>query len=123
MDSDNIRIPAMLIQPYVENAVVHGLFHKKDTKHLSIKIDKMAEDYLEIIIEDNGIGRAKSNLINRHHKGHESFANSANEKRIDLLNQYSGKKIILEITDKVGEQEVGTGTIVRLLIPLTMQES
>ena len=123
MDSDNIRIPAMLIQPYVENAVVHGLFHKKDTKHLSIKIDKMAEDYLEIIIEDNGIGRAKSNLINRHHKGHESFANSANEKRIDQLNQYSGKKIILEITDKVGEQEVGTGTIVRLLIPLTMQES
>jgi len=123
MDTDNIRIPAMLIQPYVENAVVHGLFHKKDTKHLSIKIDKMAEDYLEIIIEDNGIGRAKSNMINRHHKGHESFANSANEKRIDLLNQYSGKKIILEITDKVGEQEVGTGTIVRLLIPLTMQES
>jgi hypothetical protein len=82
----------------------------------------VTEDYLEIIIEDNGIGRAKSQMINQHHRGHESFANSANEKRIDLLNQYSGKKILLDITDKTDEQEVCTGTIVRLLIPLTMQE-
>jgi len=123
LDTDNIKIPAMLIQPYVENAVVHGLFHKKGSKYLFIKIDKTEGEYLEIIIEDNGIGRTKSQMINQHHRGHESFANEANEKRIDLLNQYSGKKIILEITDKTDELGVGTGTIVKLLIPLQLQES
>ncbi|MDE3144717.1 MAG: histidine kinase, partial [Bacteroidota bacterium] len=119
LDTDYIFIPPMLIQPYVENAIVHGLFHKKENKELFIKIKKSAlEDYVEISIDDNGIGRNLSNQINRQRKDHIGFANSANEKRVELLNQILSKKIKIEIIDKKDAYQNDTGTLVILSIPI-----
>ncbi|HEX3024417.1 MAG TPA: histidine kinase [Chitinophagaceae bacterium] len=119
LDTEFIFIPPMLIQPYVENAIVHGLFHKKENRELIIKIKKSAlQDYVEISIDDNGIGRKLSNQINKQRKDHIGFANSANQKRIELLNLVLSKKIQIEIIDKKDEFQNDTGTLVILSIPI-----
>ncbi|OIQ75746.1 sensor histidine kinase YehU [mine drainage metagenome] len=119
LDTDYIFIPPMLIQPYVENAIVHGLFHKKENRELIIKIKKsLLDDYVEISIDDNGIGRNLSKQINKQRKDHIGFANSANEKRVELLNQVLPKKIQIKIIDKKDEHGNDAGTLVILSIPI-----
>jgi len=112
-------IPPMLIQPYVENAIKHGLLHQTGEKKLLIKISKsLDQQYIEIIIDDNGIGREKSIEINKKRNGHHSFANEANEKRIDLINQFHDKKTKLEIIDKKNMDDTEAGTTVIISIPI-----
>ncbi len=119
IDFDQISLPPMLVQPYVENAIAHGLFHKKGSRDLRITIKPTPEkDYVEICIDDNGIGRKLSLEINAKRKDHISFSNSANEKRIELINQTLVRKIKIEIIDKKDEEQNATGTTVKLFIPM-----
>ena len=119
LDSDYIEVPPMLIQPYIENAIVHGLFHKKGNKDLLIEIKPIGSpDYIEIRIDDNGIGREVSNQLNQKRSNHISFATSANEKRIELINQTLKKPIKLRIIDKKDALNNAAGTLVVLLIPM-----
>lgn len=121
LDRDNTMVPPILIQPYIENAIVHGLFHKSGNKQLDIQFKKAdVEDYLEVIIDDNGIGRTKSQEINKDRKKHISFAISAIEKRIELINQTLTKKIIISINDKIDEVNNAEGTTIKLLIPINL---
>lgn len=105
-------IPAMLLQPYVENAIKHGLLHKDGAKHLSIVFQEH-NGKLQCIIQDNGIGRVKSKKINeRRNIRHKPFATEANEKRLDLINQSSNNKVSLEVIDLMeGEVPLGTKII------------
>jgi LytS/YehU family sensor histidine kinase len=64
LQPDFVYIPSMLIQPYVENAIKHGLLHKKDDRQLWIKFIK-ERDCLMVIIDDNGIGRKRSAQLKR----------------------------------------------------------
>jgi sensor histidine kinase YesM len=117
LEPELIEIPPMFIQPYIENAIKHGLFHKKGSRHLAISIDPdpVRPGYIRIIVEDDGIGRARSIEINSNlHKKHKSFASSALENRINLINQTLGNKIILHITDKPNN----AGTIVTIELPI-----
>jgi hypothetical protein len=119
LDKGNIMLPPILIQPYVENAIVHGLFHKKGAKNLAIFFKKSEKDnYLEITIDDNGIGRTMSQQLNTQRRKHVSFAISAIEKRISLLNQTLTRKIEINITDKQDAQQNAIGTSVTILIPI-----
>ena len=119
LDRGNIMLPPMLIQPYIENAIVHGLFHKKGSKNLSIYFKKSIKDnYLEILIDDNGIGREMSQQLNTQRRKHESFAISAIEKRTSLLNQILTRKIEISITDKNDARQNAVGTSVTILIPI-----
>jgi signal transduction histidine kinase len=116
--TDQIEIPPMMVQPYVENAIKHGLLHKPTDRQLSINIS-MQHDYLQIAIFDNGVGRVKSQQINSQRpKSHQSFATKANQNRLELLNQNRSRKIELSITDHVNHLGVGTGTTVLLKLPL-----
>ncbi len=119
---DTIKVPAMLIQPYVENAVKHGLLHKTGIKKLSIDM-QIDDSYLKINIEDNGIGRKKSEALNRLKKGkHNSFATQALTNRISILNKNKKEKISIQFTDKDESKNDETGTIVTILIPLNIYD-
>ncbi|WP_397363606.1 histidine kinase [Olleya sp. R77988] len=117
-NSEMINIPTMLIQPYVENALKHGLLHKKGDRKLNVSISKISEKTIECIIEDNGIGREKSREINKKREGqHKSFALKATTERLDLLNYGLENKIGVKIID-LKENDQGTGTKVVLKIPI-----
>lgn len=118
LDRETLFLPPMLIQPYLENAIKHGLLHKPGEKNLLVKITGLnGGKEIEVMIDDNGIGREKSIEINRQRWYHNSFANSANESRIELFNRLSDKKITLRIMDKKDTYGIPEGTIVILTIP------
>ncbi len=112
-------VPSMLLQPYVENAIKHGLLHKEEgLRELEIDFAKLG-DSLKCTIEDNGIGRVESEKINRQQRrSHQSFASNANEKRLELLNYDRKKPIQLNITDLADAKNSPIGTRVELIIPL-----
>ncbi len=118
---DYIRIAPMIIQPYVENAIKHGLLHKKEDKKLFIYIT-MNNSMLTITIEDNGVGRVKSNEINRvKNKMHVSFSSNANKKRIEILNQNKEERITgVETIDLYDENNLPIGTRVIIEIPVML---
>jgi ligand-binding sensor domain-containing protein/two-component sensor histidine kinase len=118
LQHDSFQIPSMLIQPYVENAIKHGLLHKKGEKKLWLHFS-ISEKVLQVEIKDNGIGLKASKKINEmREKQHESFATIANQKRFELLNQLSDGKIGVEIQETTNEQNEVTGTVVKLSIPI-----
>ncbi|OWP77194.1 sensor histidine kinase [Flavobacterium oreochromis] len=118
LDIDTYKIPSMLLQPYVENAVKHGLLHKLGRKELQIHFT-LQNNSLKILIDDNGIGRKKSHELNEiKNKKHQSFATNALQNRINLLNEYNQKNISIEIIDKLTEHQLPNGTLVIIQIPL-----
>jgi anti-sigma regulatory factor (Ser/Thr protein kinase) len=119
LDLENIHIPPMLIQPYVENSIKHGVFHKQGNKILLLRITKTEnQEGIEVVIDDNGVGRERSKEINKSRIAHHSFATVANEKRIDLINQTIDKKTKLTIIDKVNNDGSSAGTTVIITIPM-----
>ena len=117
---NSIKIPSLFIQPYVENALKHGLLHKFENRILKIifKKDK-AQENLICIIEDNGIGRNASYELNKsREKFHTSFATSANEKRLSLINLDRKNKIKVDTIDLFNENKQSNGTKIIITIPL-----
>lgn len=109
-------IPSMVIQPFVENALKHGLLHRKGDKRLDISFAG-SQHTLQCIIRDNGIGREQSSAIRRRRATtHTSFSTEATQKRFDLLKSLYGNVVQLEIID-LHDQGHATGTEVRLRLP------
>lgn len=119
LDIDSIDIPSMFLQPYVENAIWHGLMHKSTPGNLRIRFTEY-EDNLEVIIEDDGVGRAASARINEaRNKNHNSLATRINEERIEKMTEGNGEnKAKVTITDLFNESGVASGTRVLILFPL-----
>jgi len=116
IDESNIGIPPLLVQPYVENAILHGLKPKKGKKTLKIIIKKLKEK-VTIIVEDNGIGRTQSQKNKDSSKQiYNSKAMGITSKRIDLINLNSNKNHTLVIEDLINDQTriVGTKVILQL---------
>lgn len=115
--NSQIEFPPMLLQPYIENAIKHGLLHSKNKKTLIIEFNQTLNDLI-ISISDNGIGRKRASEINQlKQKNHQSFATNANEKRLEILNNGREEKISVKYIDK-RENGKATGTTVILTIPL-----
>ena len=118
IETENVEVPLMLIQPFVENAVIHGLIGKKEgEKKLILRFIKDG-DYHIIEIEDNGIGRhgqqTSSRKVQRKSRGME-----ITEKRLKMLNTHEQNKNSVEIVDKYdsNNQPSGTKVIIRIHNP------
>lgn len=108
LDLEGIEIPPMLIQPYVENAILHGLYNKEGQGTLKISIFKEKNAIL-FQIEDDGIGRAASmELRKRNFPTHQSMGSALTEERLKLIN--SQFKVSFETSDLFDENGVPAGT-------------
>ncbi len=115
-DVDGINIPSLLIQPFIENALIHGLLHKSGAKKLTIAF-KLKNKQLICTITDNGVGREESKKIQqRQGKPHESFALKAIEKRLYILKNQYGDDIGYEIID-LKDESIAKGTKVIINMP------
>ena len=121
IDQNYDRIPSMLIQPYVENAIIHGLLPKEGVGKISIVLQKQGDTIL-CIIEDTGIGREKSMTFKKNRvQQHKSMGMSITQERLDILNSSLSSNINAEVID-LFEKGVPTGTRIRLSIPLEVNE-
>jgi tetratricopeptide (TPR) repeat protein len=114
-----VPVPAMLIQPYVENAIWHGLMNLEGSQKgiLSIEITQ-DEGVLKIVIEDNGIGREKAKQYKREDR-HRSVGMALTEKRLVMMNkmqEYENAKVT--VIDLKGERGGASGTRVEIYLPL-----
>jgi len=116
VDKANSYVPAMLLQPYVENAIRHGIRHLQNKKgQISISIGRM-NDQLICTINDNGVGRDKAaTLRNQLHTEYQSRGMQLSKRRAELYN------IEQEIIDKKDSNGTATGTTIILKIPLSLK--
>lgn len=114
-----LTLPPMLLQPYVENAFKHGLLHQTAARHLKITftLDQGGDD-LCCRIQDNGIGRVASAQLKAAQHGYQSFANSATQRRLALLNYNKKNAITVDIEDLTDATGKALGTAVHICIPL-----
>lgn len=118
LDKFSTHVPPLIIQPFVENSLKHGLLHKKLDRKLWVEFTS-ENNILICKIIDNGIGRRQSALLNKNRiKTHKSFAISSIESRIALLNINREKDITLAINDLYDKEDNALGTEVILTIPL-----
>lgn len=119
IDTNGIEIPTMLIQPYVENALKHGLLHKKNKGNLSVNITKNSDKtHLICTIIDDGVGRERAIAIKKKQfKPYKSFATKATQNRVELLNYNKANKITVVI-ENLNDNKIYTGTKVTLKIPV-----
>lgn len=119
---EQIIIPSMIIQPYIENAIKHGLLHKKTNRLLTVSIET-DQNSLVITIDDNGIGRKRAAELKRiKDNKHLSFSTQANLKRIELLNK-ENPQIGVEYIDKTAPDGESLGTKVIIHLPLLFQQN
>ncbi len=113
---EDIMLPPLLIQPFIENSLLHGLLHKEGQKKLNISFE--LKDTLICTIEDNGVGREKSKTIKlRQRSEHESFSGKAIHTRFDILSKVFGGNFGYVYED-LYENNEATGTRVILSIPI-----
>jgi hypothetical protein len=112
----DIMLPPLLIQPFIENALVHGLLHKEGAKNLRITFQ--LEEVLICVIEDNGIGREQSRAIQQRQRAeHESFSGKAIRQRFEILSHVFKNQFGYTYED-LYQNNQPAGTRVTLTIPI-----
>ncbi|MEM6631929.1 MAG: histidine kinase [Bacteroidota bacterium] len=95
LEPDGLQVPPMVAQPFVENAIVHGKIHQMEEGEIKVSFQK-EEGHLQLVIEDNGIGRKESQKETATHK---SLASQITQERMQLLNILHGKSFSYRISD------------------------
>lgn len=108
------HIPSLLIQPFVENAIKHGLMHKKGPGHVRVELTQKGESIV-CRIEDDGVGREQAAKIRQSH--HRSWGAQISEDRVRLLKAVYGEKVDICIQDLFSDPGKPSGTCVTITIP------
>jgi tetratricopeptide (TPR) repeat protein len=120
VEADYFEIPPLLLQPFVENAIWHGLMHKEEGGKIDVAVSTMTGgSALQIVISDNGIGRKKAaELKNKGSHKHKSYAMQATSERIALINQIYKSNAVINVADLVDSNQQGAGTQITIQIAM-----
>jgi hypothetical protein len=142
IDIESVMIPPLLLQPFIENSIEHGIKHKEGKGRIAIRIRRSGNQTIRRFVEqlnnrtieqsnnrsgeqtifeveDDGIGRERArDLLLKQEESHKSLATVITRERIAALNRKSKKKITLEIIDLMDENGNARGTLVRFGIPV-----
>ena len=119
VDVEAIEIPPLLLQPFVENAIWHGLMHKDDGGHVQINVAQPTPDRLRIAITDDGVGRAKAGEYkSKSATKHKSFGLKLTADRIALINQLYHTQAQVAVEDLMDASGQPCGTRVVVDIPV-----
>jgi sensor histidine kinase YesM len=114
-----IKIPPLILQPFLENAVWHGLSTKKENKEIILSISKNTKGVIEIIIQDNGIGRAASAEIrSKKSLNRKSIGISLTKERLAHFSKDQKKEYTIMYEDLIDENQKPKGTKVIMSISL-----
>jgi LytS/YehU family sensor histidine kinase len=116
INKDKTLIPNMILQPYIENALWHGLSPKTGDKKLEVNIQKQNGNVI-YNVKDNGVGRKRSSeLKSLYRRGHKSKGVELLTKRFKLLSEEYGSDITTEVIDVMNNGKAG-GTEVAIIVP------
>ncbi|GAB3642811.1 hypothetical protein GCM10027423_34470 [Spirosoma arcticum] len=119
IDAGFVEIPPLLLQPYVENAIWHGLMHKSEGGTVHVRVTQPHENLLQLIISDDGVGRARAAELKSKSASHrKSFGLRMTSERIALVNQLYQTDTQVTIEDLVDADGQPAGTEVVLQIPI-----
>ena len=113
LPAESVMIPALLLQPFVENAIYHGLLNKPDEGLLKISFRKNPDGSLSCMIDDDGIGRKAAGEMGNIDELKESYGNELIKDLVNIFRKYENMYIEVKYTDK---EEPFTGTIVDINI-------
>jgi ligand-binding sensor domain-containing protein len=114
-NAEDIQVPPMLVQPFVENAIKHGLLHKEGLKKLEITFN--LNNTLHCTVKDNGVGRKKAQEIKqRQQKNYQSFSVDATKKRFEIMNNHYQNDFSVTYTDLMNNDKPA-GTQVYISMP------
>ena len=116
IDRELISVPPMLIQPYIENAILHGLMPMKEKGLLLISFNLLEKNTILCTIKDNGIGREEASKINVLRKKHRSTGMKNIEERLEILNKMNRSNMKVKIIDLYNQKGEASGTQVDLYI-------
>ena len=125
IDSDNVFIPPLLLQPFCENAIWHGLMHKERPGRLDIELS-LEDNILNCTITDNGVGREKSEeMKSKTAEKEKSMGLKITTERLALLNKEKGLHTFYEIEDMKDEigNAVGTKVVLKISLKETVEET
>ena len=111
IDIKSVQVPALILQPFIENAIWHGILPKKEDGFIKVSIEKEGEA-IYCIIDDNGVGRAVSikNSSRHQYPNHQSKGEKITRSRLDLDNALNHRNASVETIDKANEEGEATGT-------------
>lgn len=120
LSPDTIRIPSFIIQPYVENALKHGLLHKRENGNLKVTFGKGdSRNFINCVVEDNGIGREMAGEYRKSRSpAHKPYATDSTRSRLELLSLDKENEAGVEYEDLKDANGAAIGTRVLLRIPI-----
>jgi hypothetical protein len=115
IDLKSIEVPALIIQPFIENAIWHGLMPKEGAGYVHVSVKKTDEE-ITCIIDDDGIGRGRSpkNSFHPHDASHQSKGVKLTQSRLDLDNALNHRQATVETIDKKDKDNEPAGTTIIL---------
>ncbi len=118
IDDQSLKIPSLMLQPFVENAIWHGLHNKNDQGSINIKINQINPTQIIVTIEDDGIGRVAAAALKQAQISHKSYGIDITKNRLQLLN----KNNTVTFSDLYDKNNKATGTKVTITINTTYND-
>lgn len=123
LEEKEYQIPPMILQPYIENAIWHGIFHKKEGIGKITLSFCLEDNRIKCIIEDNGVGRKRAKELNSSKKEHRSLGMLITQERLQHLQADSDIDVRTKISDILNENGEICGTRVEVCLPLNSHPS